>query len=143
MQPDKCKVAPLNFQCDPLTRFFPSEWKDIWFRRYSKEYNDGIPQYECPLCKKLFNHSNIGYLQGDHIWPYSMCGETSWANYRLICGSCNVAKRDYIDHSIRKLLGRSEFRQLVAGYLQGVLSQEQLESPIILQDILGSVDYKR
>lgn len=141
MQPDKSNAAPVSFPSNPLSRIFPSEWKDIWFRRFSKECADGIPRYECPVCKKLFDHSNIGYLQGDHIWPYSMCGETSWANYRLICGSCNASKRDYIDQSIRKALGNVEFRRLVAKFILELLSQGKLSSHIILEDILGGVDW--
>src|SRR6201993_3153264 len=92
------EVEPSYFPCHRLDRNFPSEWKDVLFRRRSRICADGIYRYQCPTCANEFDHTTIGYLQGDHIWPYSLFGETSWDNYRLICGACNAQKRDFLDH---------------------------------------------
>jgi 5-methylcytosine-specific restriction endonuclease McrA len=64
-------------------------------------------------------------LQGDHIWPWSLFGETSWQNYQLICGSCNLKKKDKIDNQIRIILGNGEFRNLVKAYLKSKLPAEK------------------
>jgi rubredoxin len=98
---------------------------------------DGIAHFECPLCRKLFDHSDIRYLQGDHIWPYSLCGETSWTNYQLICGSCNAAKSDFIDNEIRRLLGAGEFRSIVRGYLTEAIAHGHLQECSVLTSLLG------
>jgi 5-methylcytosine-specific restriction endonuclease McrA len=133
-------VAPSHFQCDPVSRYFPPEWKDVWFRRFSQVGEDGIPRYQCPMCKRFFDHSSIGYLQGDHIWPYSMLGETSWENYRLICGRCNIAKSDFIDQKLRRALGHGEFRRLIGSCLQDLVSRSFLEENVVLDDLLGHVE---
>jgi 5-methylcytosine-specific restriction endonuclease McrA len=137
MRTNQINVIPSFFECDPLAREFPREWKDIWFRKYSRIDDDGVPKYECPLCKKLFDHSTISQLQGDHIWPYSMFGETSPANYQLLCGRCNAKKHDYINHKIRRTLGNGQFRSLIATYLQQMVSSGVLEEDAILEELLA------
>lgn len=139
MPEDSRDVAPKQFECDPLARDFPSAWRDIWFRRYSKTGADGIARYECPVCNRHFDHSVISYLQGDHIWPYSLCGETSWANYRLICGSCNASKRDFIDLEVRAALGDGSFRQLVISFLFDLISQGKFCNKDRVQKLLGQL----
>jgi len=79
----------------------------------------------------------IEYLQGDHIWPYSLFGETSWANYQLICGSCNAAKSNRLDGDVRKLLGSGEFRNQFATFLRKHLEQGTIASDMILKSILS------
>jgi hypothetical protein len=66
-------------------------------------------------------------LQGDHVWPYSLFGDSSWANYQLICGSCNARKRDFIDSAIRDVLGGGQFRKLVCEYLRQAASTGNLD----------------
>ncbi|MGO9117547.1 MAG: hypothetical protein ACLQPD_08040 [Desulfomonilaceae bacterium] len=74
------------------------------------------------------------------MWPYSMCGETSWANYRLICGSCNTEKRDFIDQQIHQFLGKGEFRGRIATYLRELISRGILQDHVILQELLGQTE---
>jgi hypothetical protein len=138
MSEDREDLAPTYFQANPRSRDFPAEWKDVWFRRRAKIGQDGIARYQCPMCKKCFDHRDIGFLQGDHIWPYSLFGETAWENYRLICGSCNAAKRDYIDSEIQRLLGCGEFRRIIRDYLSGLVATGQVKHELVLNDPLGS-----
>lgn len=129
-------VAPSLFPCNPLAREFPPEWKDVWFRRKAVRCDDGVFRFECPLCHHLFDHSDIAYLQGDHIWPYSLCGESSWANYQLICGSCNASKNAFIDSQIRSILGGGEFRRMVVEYLRKAIEAGSLGPDIGLLNLL-------
>lgn len=124
-------APPLYISCDPLSRQFPREWRDIRFRRSAVRDPQGTVVYICPTCCVGFDHSQIDFLQGDHIWPYSLFGESSWSNYQLICGSCNARKRDFVDRSIRQVLGSGAFRELVCDYLKlsvssGVISETDL-----------------
>jgi hypothetical protein len=137
MQKNHSDVAPPCFPADPLDREFPPDWKDVWFRRHAVPGSDGLARYQCPICKKWFDARDIGFLQGDHIWPYSLFGETSWENYRLICGSCNAAKRDYIDNEIRRLLGAGAFRNLVLTYLESLVARGCLRKDARLDEFLG------
>jgi hypothetical protein len=138
MQENSDNLAPLLFPADPSARMFPPEWRDVWFRRRSIEGPDGLSRYHCPACGKAFDHSDIDFLQGDHIWPYSLFGETSWGNYRLICGSCNASKSNFVEATIRKALGRGEFRLLIGRYLQQMLEDGALISDRPLEEFLGS-----
>jgi hypothetical protein len=137
MQEDREDLAPTFFPSDPGARFFPAEWRDVWFRRHSSRLSDGVSRYQCPACGKWFDHSDIDILQGDHIWPYSLFGETSWKNYRLICASCNAAKSNFVETNIRSVLGRGEFRALIFGYLERQLDDKVLSSKSSLEDLLG------
>lgn len=127
------------FPVKRLARTFPVEWRDVCFRRLATPCIDGVKRYQCPLCERLFDHSDVDYLQGDHVWPYSMCGETSWDNYQLICGSCNASKRDYIDNEIRRLLGAGEFRRMVGTYLDKHVSDGDLSPGCGLSDLLRGI----
>src|SRR5437588_6921592 len=93
--------APAYITCEPLARSFPAGWKDVWFRRQAAPDQHGAMIYRCPICARGFDHTMIDYLQGDHIWPYSLFGETAWTNYQLICGNCNAAKSNRLDTEIR------------------------------------------
>jgi hypothetical protein len=131
--------APLFHSCSPLARQFPPAWRDIRFRRSAIKTDDGSLQYHCPICKKGFDHTDVDFLQGDHIWPYSLFGETSWANYQLICGSCNARKRDFVDSSVRKVLGEGAFRKLVCDFLRsaaekGQIRPDEMISLLLLRD---------
>src|SRR5208283_3180252 len=128
MSADRRKVgeAPQFIKCNPLSRFFPPDWKDVWFRRMTDRGEDGIAWYECPLCNRRFDHRDIDYLQGDHVWPYSLFGDTSWANYQLICGACNLAKRDLLEIEIRLALGSGEFRRMVSQFLRAQVEAGKL-----------------
>jgi HNH endonuclease len=128
---------PLFFTCDPLTRQFPSAWKDVRFRRSARRCNDGMIRYECPICKTGFDHTNVDYLQGDHIWPYSLFGETSWANYQLICGSCNAKKRDFVDEAVRKVLGDGAFRGMVRDYLRNAAQEGRIIATEVVRFLLA------
>ena len=141
MSDDCSKVKPpAYFESNSLSRDFPIAWRDVWFRRYSKAGDDGIYRYECPVCKTQFDHGNISYLQGDHIWPYSLCGDTSWGNYRLICGSCNASKSNFVDTVIRGSLGDGSFRRLVEQFLRELVAQGKLSEEKLLDDLLGRID---
>jgi len=137
MQVNSLDLEPKLFPANPLARDFPPEWRDIWFRRYSKSDKNGIPHYECPVCQRLFDHSNIRYLHGDHIWPYSLFGETSWGNYRLICGSCNLIKSNLIDLDVRLVLSTGAFRELVKNHLAQAVEDGKLQKHLVLKDIVG------
>src|SRR5262245_57806328 len=112
-------IPPPQFiPCDPLSRFFPAGWKDYYFRAHGKPDSQRGYVYQCPACQRAFDHSEIDFLEGDHIWPYSMFGETSWENYQLICGSCNASKRNFLDREIRAALGTGDFRRLIIDQLR-------------------------
>ena len=136
MREDRKGLAPVLFPADPLARQFPTEWRDLCFRRCAVAGEDGIKRYKCPRCKRLFDHSDIDFLQGDHVWHYSLCGETSWENYQMICGSCNASKRDFIDQEIRRVLGAGEFRKIVASYLRRLVDSGELKVGCGFEDLL-------
>jgi len=126
--------APKYITCDLLSRLFPPEWKDIYFRRFSKPGDHSIQTYECPLCGRPFTHEDIDQLHGHHIWPYSLFGETAWDNYQLICGSCNTAKGNRIEKDLRSMLGSGEFRSMVGSFLKIKVEEGAIdEDPIIRQ----------
>ncbi len=125
MSDDRRGLEPLNFQCDPLTREFPSAWKDVLFRRRVMVCTDGMYRYQCPMCASWFDHSEITFLQGDHIWPYSLFGETSWTNYQLICGGCNLRKSNAIDGEIRKALADGTFRTEIKKHLDALVPRQR------------------
>lgn len=136
MPEDSREVAPLAFTSDPLSRMFPPEWKDVWFRRKSQKANDDY-YYECPCCRQRFSHEDIENLHGDHIWPFSLFGETSWENYRLICGSCNIRKSNFVDRNIRQALGQGEFRNLIIDFLRRSSALNPYSENSNLSDFLG------
>jgi hypothetical protein len=131
--------APASLPCDPLARVFPPGWKDVWFRRNAVEDDDGIYRYECPLCRRRFDHSDFGYLQGDHVWPYSLFGESSWENYQLLCGGCNASKGNRLRGDVRRTLGEGSFRAMVVNYLKGRFSSAGVGQDPLLQQLLAHV----
>jgi hypothetical protein len=133
-------LAPSYIVCDPRSRMFPAGWKDIWFRRRAVRDADGVPRYTCPICQAKFDHQLIDFLQGDHIWPYSLFGETSWENYQLICGSCNVSKSNFLDVEIRKALGSGSFRALITTFLWNRVEVGSLARNAVLESILSRSD---
>jgi hypothetical protein len=96
-----------------------------------------VIRYRCPICSKEYDHSSIDHLQGDHIWPYSLFGETSWENYQLICGKCNATKKNRLDNEIREVLGAGEFRSMVATFLRKQVQAGLITSDAVLESILG------
>lgn len=134
---------PLYITCDPLARIFPSGWKDVWFRRQAVLDEHGVAHYTCPLCNRRFDHRMINYLQGDHVWPYSLFGETAWSNYQLICGNCNAAKSNRLDRDIRKVLGNGAFRQIVSEFLRKHVDDGTLVKDAVLESILKSIKSSR
>ena len=52
---------------------------------YSKQ--NGV----CPICKK---HFEFDEMEGDHIIPWSKCGQTVHDNCQMLCKSCNSKKTD-------------------------------------------------
>ena len=118
----KIGPSPLYLACDPLSRMFPPGWKDIYFRRLAVREDDG---------------TDIGYLQGDHVWPYSLFGETSWSNYQLICGNCNASKSNKLENDVRKTLGAGEFRRMVSTFLSQQIEAGSLTSDPFLGKMLG------
>jgi HNH endonuclease len=131
---------PAYITCEPLSRIFPAGWKDIFFRRLGKRGDNGLISYTCPVCHRKFDHSLIDHLQGDHIWPYSLFGESSWDNYQLICGDCNAAKNNRLNMEVRKVLGAGEFRDIVAAFLRkqievGALSEDAVLNSFLLHKV--------
>ena len=112
------------------------EWKDVYFRRCSDVDSQGFTFYWCPLCKTKFDHSDIDFLQGDHVWPYSLCGETSWDNYQLVCASCNARKKNFVDNELRSVLGQGQFREMVLDYVAQKIKEKELEHGFGLNDML-------
>ena len=102
--------------CDPTARVFPRDWVSTYFRHNLSK--TGKDHYECPICKTCFDHTQIDCLCGDHIWPYSLMGETSWDNYQLLCRTCNVRKKNFINNEVRKVLGDGSFRGMVFKYIK-------------------------
>jgi 5-methylcytosine-specific restriction endonuclease McrA len=95
---------------------------------------DGTAKYQCPICCKWFDHTDIDDLQGDHVWPYSLFGDTAWENYQLICGRCNAAKGNYMETELRRAIGRGDFREMVVSHLRRLLDDKALaETPYIRQ----------
>ena len=79
----------------------------------------------------------MDYLHGDHIWPFSLFGETSWDNYQLICGDCNRTKSNRLNVDIRKVLGALEFRAVVKSRLQALVATGTLNEDAVSRSILG------
>jgi hypothetical protein len=133
MQENRREIGdpPRYFECDPLSRAFPPEWKDIWFRRLAVSKEDGTFSYVCPLCRRGFDHALIHHLHGDHVWPYSLFGETSWNNYQLICGNCNESKSNKLDTEVRRILGGGEFRRIVHEFLRSQIEAGRLTDDLI------------
>ena len=140
MPRDRQKIGPPPefTTCDPLSRVFPTSWKATWFRRHALAGENGVAVYTCPICNRPFDHSMIDFLHGDHVWPYSLFGETSWANYQLICGTCNVAKGNKLDKDVRSLLGAGEFRTTLIKYLESQITAGTLTKDSILTNLLGT-----
>jgi 5-methylcytosine-specific restriction endonuclease McrA len=131
-------IPPPQFiPCDPLSRYFPAGWKDYYFRACGKPDLARGYVYYCPICQKGFDHSEIDFLEGDHIWPYSMFGETSWENYQLICGSCNASKTDFVEHQIRSALGAGDFRRLIVEQLGRLREKGLIADSALLRQLLG------
>jgi 5-methylcytosine-specific restriction endonuclease McrA len=130
--------APAFIPCDLRSRTFPPAWKGVWFRRRSHVGDEGLPIYKCPLCRRDFDHSMLDYLQGDHVWPHSLFGETSWNNYQLICGNCNAAKSNSLDGEVRTLLGAGEFRRQVALFLKKHVELGNLASDAVMANMLSA-----
>ena len=81
----------------------------------------------------------INYLHGDHVWPYSLFGETSWGNYQLVCGDCNLSKGNRLDGDIRKALTTLSFREKIATYLNAQVASGSLSRDKVLADIIDSL----
>lgn len=129
---------PTYIKCNPLSRLFPAGWKDIWFRRQAESDSNGDIVYACPICWRKFDHSMIDHLHGDHIWPYSLFGETAWTNYQLICGDCNTSKSNALDADVRKALGAAGFRARVVEFLLEQVDAGQLPMDAVLKSILAA-----
>lgn len=123
--------------CDPQCRLFPSGWKDYYFRAYGKPDSERVYLYQCPICQQGFDHNEMDLLEGDHIWPYSLFGETSWGNYQLICGSCNASKRNFLDREIRAALSDGDFRRLIIDHLNKLFQQGMIADNAQLRQLLG------
>ena len=88
-------------------------------------------------CGHCFDHRDINYLQGDHIWPYSLFGESTWANYQLICGSCNASKGNTLETAVRRVLADGEFRRMVSQFLYQQIDAGKLPSDPLLLKMIG------
>ena len=119
-----------------MAREFPLEWKSIYFGRQAIRGDDGIPRYCCPLCQERFDHSGIDDLAGDHVWPFSLFGETSWENYQLLCVRCNSRKSNFVDKDLRTVLGDGTFRDLVAKVLREQVDKGRLATSAFLKQLL-------
>ena len=79
----------------------------------------------------------MSYLHGDHIWPYSLFGESTWENYQLICGDCNLRKSNHLDTDVRIALGAIAFRERLASFLNEQVDAGVLAKDVVLKSILG------
>ncbi len=53
--------------------------------------------YVCPMCRRVFRGpKGFKELAGDHIYPFSKGGLTTWDNLQLICLRCNSQKGSMI-----------------------------------------------
>ena len=76
--------------CDPRACYFPTAWKESYFRRH---YDKNLGGYVCPDCEQVFSGpSGFRELEADYIIPYSQGGLTVWENLILRCRRCNAAK---------------------------------------------------
>ena len=122
--------------CNPTARIFPKHLKSTFFRRALS--GTGKDYYECPICKKHFDHTLVdSCLVGDHIWPYSLMGETSEENYQLLCGACNVRKKDFINNEVRKVLGDGSFREMAFNHLAEHLDKMNIPHNMRLEDYVS------
>jgi len=92
-------------------------------------------EYQCPGCRRWFDHSVLDELQADHIWPYSLFGETSWDNYRLLCARCNRKKSNLLDTEVRVALGNKAFREQITIFLREALPHRNTEHDVFLRDL--------
>lgn len=118
-----------------MTRTFPTIWKCSFFRQSLSK--TGRNYYECPICKKHFDHTQLDCLFGDHIWPYSLMGETSKENYQLLCGACNSRKKDFVNNEVRKILGDGSFRGMVLQYLTNHIDRINVPHDMKLEDYIS------
>jgi len=126
---------PQFIDCNTTRRTFPCEWKSTYFRHYC--INKKVNNYPCPICGDQYDHTRLDYLFGDHIWPYSLMGETSWENYQLLCGSCNGKKKNFINNDLRKILGNGFFRKYIFDYIQ----EQERDQIISIPENMNLEDY--
>ena len=106
--------------------------------RRKKDNNLGGFYYTCPICEKKFDFRSFSELQGDHIWPYSLFGETTWENYQLICGKCNKQKGNHLDGDVHRVLGSGKFRELVSMFLQEKVETGELPKDAVMRSLLAA-----
>lgn len=128
---------PSLHPCDPHTRVFPAAWKAVWFRQHARTLDgDVYPSYECPRCRRRFNYESLDSLEGDHVWPYSLFGATTWTNYQLLCSRCNLEKSNRLSTSLRSLLSGDDFREVLRGFLRSRCAPEEIANDVMLRELL-------
>ncbi|HEY8096695.1 MAG TPA: HNH endonuclease signature motif containing protein [Methylobacter sp.] len=103
-----------------------------------RDTEQGVFYYTCPICESKFDFRSIDHLQGDHVWPYSLFGETTWENYQLICGKCNKQKGNRLDVDVRRALGSGKFRKLVTKFLQEKVETGELTADAVIKSLLAA-----
>lgn len=124
---------PDEFPHDPTTANFPSEWKDVAWRRLAGARGE----IECPICSQILTYAEFRHIHMDHFWPRSLMGDSSWHNLRLLCADCNVRRSNFIESELRLSLAKGPFRKLVSEYLASELSIGNLTSSIFLEELLA------
>lgn len=79
---------------DPTSRTFPSSWKDAAIRALFDDVEGGVLCVGCNQYKR--GRRELRGLHGDHIMPWSRGGLSTWENFQLLCGSCNLDKSNNI-----------------------------------------------
>jgi 5-methylcytosine-specific restriction endonuclease McrA len=78
---------------DPDSSSFPASWFDAAIR----ELRDDQYFVHCQICGKPFKSlAQVLTLQADHKTPRCRGGKTTWVNLQILCGPCNLRKRDSI-----------------------------------------------
>lgn len=77
----KCKTTPRGTRLSASQRGYNSEW-----RKVSRLMRQAQPW--CSFCGLTFD------LTVDHILPLSMGGTNETSNLRVLCRSCNSARRN-------------------------------------------------
>jgi hypothetical protein len=64
-------------------------------------------------------------------------GETSKKNYQLLCGACNVRKKDFVNNEVREVLGDGSFRKMVFNHITEHIDKVNIPHGMRLEDYVS------